>query len=422
MSLINQVLRELDARGAAGRTGRHNPWSPDAARAEEAHFHPYPAGWANPGTQPVGRVRARRPGRPGGGGRAWQQGLVAGLAGVLLAMVIATPWAPQLASVPEPSAAPGGIALAGLAAPAAALSAAAPMGFPSAVRTLATAASPSSASPPAAQARAKPVPAEPAAALPALAALAVEQVPPPSAGVARKAAPALAATAAGATAASAAAAAPVTPSALATATALPPGEGGTVEKKLSPLTVAQRAQASYAQAVESVQTGRPVQALGQAMEALRLQPGHQAARHLAAILLHETARTGQAVDLLREGLALDPRADALSLLMARLQAHQGLQAEAVATLDRHQLHTLEAEGLRAGLWSQLHQYKQAIQAYQATLEKQPGQVTWWLGLAVALEGDGQTALARQTFARVQAMGVADPELGAYVAQRLKALE
>lgn len=201
-----------------------------------------------------------------------------------------------------------------------------------------------------------------------------------------------------------------------------PLPAGSVEKTLTPLSAAQRAQASYAQAVEWTRTGRSVQALTHARDALRHQPGHVPSRQLAAVLLHETAHTDQAVALLNEGLALEPQSEPLGLLLARLQLHQGQRETALATLDRHQLHSLEAEALRAGLASQLHLYKQAIGAYEAALQQQPGQAQWWLGLGVAFEGDGQGRAAREAFSRAQAMGLPSPELSAYVAQRLRALE
>lgn len=389
MSLINQVLRDLDARGAVSQARRFNPWSPDAPRTEEAHFHAYPTG---PSARNLGLPRhARRPGQ----GTAWRHSLLGVLTVLLLGMIVVSPWAPQLVSPRTPALAPAGGGTDGRLARAAAL----PSVLSTTLRPAETAA----------LGQATPVATPVAGTRPRHAAtaatLAVDKLPPPAAGAPRLAAASTSSTTA----------------ALATVTALP-REAGTVEKKMSPLSPAQRAQAAYAQAVESTQAGRPVQAQAQAMEALRLQPGHQAARHLAAALLHETGRTDAGIELLREGLALNPRTDGLALLLARLQTHKGLLQEALATLDHHQLHTIEAEALRAGLCSQLRQYKAAIQAYQSVLERQPGQVTWWLGLAIALEGDGQTALARQTFTRVQAMGLSDPDLLAYVSQRLMALE
>lgn len=388
MSLINQVLRDLDARGAVSQASRFNPWSPDAPRTEEAHFHAYPTG---PSARNLGLPRhARRPGQ----GTAWRHSLLGVLTVLLLGMIVVSPWAPQLVSprTPTQTLAPTQRGADARLARAAAL--------PSVLSTnlrLAETVTLGQAAPA--------VGAAPRRHAAAAVGLAVDKLPPPAAGAPRLAAASTSSTTA----------------ALATVTA-PPREAGTVEKKMSPLSPAQRAQAAYAQAVESTQAGRPVQAQAQATEALRLQPGHQAARHLAAALLHETGHTDEGIELLREGLALNPRTDGLALLLARLQTHKGLLQEALATLDHHQLHTIEAEALRAGLCSQLRQYQAAIQAYQSVLERQPGQVTWWLGLAVALEGDGQTALARQTFTRVQAMGLSDPDLRAYVSQRLMALE
>ncbi len=417
MSVINQVLRDLDARGAALGPERYNPWSPDAGRqAQEARFFAYP-------TAPAPRAQHDA---------LWRRPVTALLMALLLVMLLGAPWLSQVIErVRTPDAEP----LARSAQPArkpATVSdpltaAASPFAPGPLSRTQPASAAPRRAGTPSTDNATRPKLASTTRPIQTAAspALSVEDLAPPAAGrapleprqrpsVATDTAARLAAPPSGVTPAP-----DLGPSSPALALPTPVA---TVEKKVTPLNPPQRAQSSYAQAVESTQSGRSMLALTQAQEALRHQPGHQLARHLAAVLLHETARTDQAVELLREGLNLDPRADKLSLLLARLQAHQGTLDAALQTLDQHQLHTLEAETLRGGLWSQLRQYKQAASAYEAAVQKQPGQVTLWLGWGVALEGDGQGSAARQAFARAQAMGLPDPELSAFVAQRLKALE
>lgn len=392
MSVINQVLRDLDARGAAAGADRYNPWSPDADRqGQEARFFAYPA---------------RQQTRPDS---AWRRPVTLLLMALLLVMLLGAPWLSQLiaqgrALDPTPLArsAPTPRLPATAAAP---LTASAEPQIRTASTTATTRRAPATNTDKASR---------PKLASSTPATLPLENLPPPAAGrtqAAPRRSPSMPTDAM---------------TRLAPASALEqastPKAAATVEKTLAPLSPTQRAQASYAQAVESTQSGRTLMALTQAQEALRHQPGHQPARHLAAVMLHESARTDQAVELLREGLSLNPQADALSLLLARLQAHQGTLDAALHTLDQHQLHTLDAETLRAGLWSQLRQYKQAASAFEAALQKQPGQATLWMGWGVALEGDGQGDAARKAFARAQAIGLPDPELSAFVAQRLKALE
>jgi MSHA biogenesis protein MshN len=207
-----------------------------------------------------------------------------------------------------------------------------------------------------------------------------------------------------------------------TAATPPAPTQGTVEKKLSAQSAEQRAQSAYLQAVESMQSGRPRQALEQALDALKQYPRHPAARHLAAVLLHEQGASDRAAALLHEGLALNAHQPALSLLLARLLADQGAPGQALEVLDRHSLRNAEAEGLRGGILAQQGNFKGSLTAYEAAARQQPGNATWWLGLGVALESTSQPQQARQAYARAQALGLPSDELASHVAQRLRALE
>ena len=139
------------------------------------------------------------------------------------------------------------------------------------------------------------------------------------------------------------------------------------------------------------------------------------------MLQHEAGASDSALALLREGAALPAPPAALTLLLARLLATQGLDAEALSWLDRKGLHSGEAEGLRAGLLAQRGQYALALPAYESAVQQQPGNPMWWFGLAVALESEGQGARARQAFAQARQLRLPRDDLDAYAEQRLRAL-
>ncbi len=410
MSVINQVLRDLDARGAAvklqpSKSWRQGPWH----QAQIEHLFAEPASVTlQPRQTFIGR-----------GDDPWRLPISGILVGVLGVMLVGGPWLSRLLEMGQ---APSTAQLTPIDAARQKLPtiAVAPKSSTPTAHTAGPHLSTSAATPP----------------IPATTAGSIEELPPPAAGpksaIPRRSHATQTQTPTGtgtklalqATVASAAGTQFTGhPSTAASPPAATPAmELASVEKKLSPMSPDQHAQALYAQAVESAQTGRSILALTQAQDALHHQPTHHLARHLAAMLLHETARTAQAIELLREGLKLDPQAQTLSFFLARLQAHQGALNAALETLDQSQLHSLEAESLRAGLWSQLHNYKQAAVAYEAALKLQPDQATLWLGLGVAFEGQAQSGPAQQAFTRAQALGLSDPELKAFVAQRLKALE
>ena len=195
-----------------------------------------------------------------------------------------------------------------------------------------------------------------------------------------------------------------------------------IDKKMMSLTPDQRAQAAYRMAVDAANAGHPQQAAERAIEALQQAPQHRAARHLAAVLLHAQGATGRAIALLNEGLAIDPEHGALALLLARLQLEHGAPDAALEVLDRFKLHHAEAEGLRAGILAQQGDFKRSLGAYESALRQQPGNATWWLGLGVALESEGRASQARHSYAKAQALGLDRDELTSFVEQRLRALD
>ena len=126
--------------------------------------------------------------------------------------------------------------------------------------------------------------------------------------------------------------------------------------------------------------------------------------------------------LLAEGLSVDSRQPDMALLLARLQANQGLHDAALATLDRAAATGADADGLRAGILSQRGLFRDALPAYERALRGQPGNATWWAGLGVALESLNQAEPARQAYTKARAIGVGREDLASYVDQRLRALE
>ena len=198
--------------------------------------------------------------------------------------------------------------------------------------------------------------------------------------------------------------------------------GGRIDKRNLVPSNEQRARTLMQAATELARSGQRQAALQRAQEALDIEPGHVPARQLAAVLHHEAGQPALALGLLRDGVALEGSPPSLALLLARFLAHQNLGPEALMVLDRHSLNSAEAEGLRAGLLAQQGAYGSALVAYENALRQQPGQSTWWVGMAVALESEGQSARARQAYAHARQLGLAQTDLASYVDQRLRALD
>ncbi len=195
-----------------------------------------------------------------------------------------------------------------------------------------------------------------------------------------------------------------------------------IDKRPTPQSAGQQAQALYREAAAQAQAGQRHPALERAHAALAIDPRHAPSRQLAALLEHETGASGRAVQLLRQGLALAPGDQAQALLLARVLVTQGSHAEALSTLDQYGLAGAEADGLRGGILAQLGEFRRSLAAYEAAARQQPGNAMWWFGLAVALDSDGQAPRARLAYARAQAIGLPRDDLATYASQRIGALD
>lgn len=179
-----------------------------------------------------------------------------------------------------------------------------------------------------------------------------------------------------------------------------------------------RAAAAHRHALDLAEEGRETAALDAALDVLRIEPRHMAAHRLAAALAINLNRFEQADALISAGLGMQPGDAELTTLRARLLAASGQGDAALAALQELQRPSADALGLKAGLLARDGHYLQAARAYEQALREQPGNATWWLGLGVALDAQGQTQSARQAFARAHALGTLRPDLQGWIEQKI----
>lgn len=227
-----------------------------------------------------------------------------------------------------------------------------------------------------------------------------------------------------------AASAPISPSASASSpasntavTAAPaaPAVPGSVDKRMQAETPRQRAQSLYKQAADLASTGHVRQAADLALESLKADPTYSEVRQFAVSLLYEQQRLAEAESLARDGLALSRHQAQLAYLLARMMTDRGASQAALDLLDQQTTLSADGHGLRAGILSQMGNFKRASQDYQSAVMQQPDNSLWWLGLGVALEALGQSPEARRVYAKAQSLGLDRPDLTAFVDQKLKAL-
>lgn len=197
---------------------------------------------------------------------------------------------------------------------------------------------------------------------------------------------------------------------------LPPGLGAT---SVGPSrSIAARAANTYQKAQDLVDEGREDQALSAALEALRLDPHLAAARHLAVTLYLEGAQPQLAAALIDEGLQQDPQDGQLIYLRARYQLACGQNEQALQTLQKHERLTSEGWGLKAALLARGGLNVQAVTAYEQALRARPDNATWWMGLGVALEAQGQNVTAREAYDHARTLGTLRPDLQSWLNQKL----
>ena len=187
-------------------------------------------------------------------------------------------------------------------------------------------------------------------------------------------------------------------------------------------SVSQRAEGEYRRALSSMQDGRMSETIGFLESALRIDPGHEAARQTLVGLLIEARQPDEAIRQLQFGLSQDPRQPALAMLLARLQIERG--GSGIDTLMR----TLPYAGANpdyhaflAGALQRQQRHREAAAEYLAALRGAPANGVWWMGMGISLQAEKRNVEALDAFQKAQASGVLSVELQAFVERQIRQL-
>lgn len=208
--------------------------------------------------------------------------------------------------------------------------------------------------------------------------------------------------------------------------ARPQAEAGNpqIDKRVPALTPQQTAENEYRAASVALNQGRLAEAQQGFQHALQSNPSHVGARQALFGLLVQTKRTGEAEQLLQEGLRINPNQTGFALALSTLQYERGNVAEAIETMQRS---APAAQGSPdylarlAALLQRQSRHGEAVEYYQAALRLAPGSGVWQMGLGISLQALNRTAEARDAYRRARESNALSPELQAFVDQRLKQL-
>ena len=192
-------------------------------------------------------------------------------------------------------------------------------------------------------------------------------------------------------------------------------------KQVSP---AQHADAEFRQAVALMQQGHIADAIAGYETVLRLDAGHDAARQALVALLLEGKRGADAERVLQAGLKNKPEHTGFAMLLARLQVERGTVEQAMATLEKTLPYADRQAGYQAffaALLQRQNRHKEAITHYQIALQLAPDNGIWLMGYGISLQAMQRADDAKVAFRRALESNTLPPELQAFVRQKIKEL-
>ena len=191
-----------------------------------------------------------------------------------------------------------------------------------------------------------------------------------------------------------------------------------------PATPRQQADEAYKHGLVLQGQGRAPDALAAFERAIQLDPGHVPARQSLATRLLEARKPDEARQRLEEGLALDRASGTLAMMLARIELDQGDTTAAIQTLARtlpYDRERADHHAFMAGLLQKENRHREAIDYYLNALRKSPRNGVWWMGIGISLQAENRNGEARDAFLRAQASGGMPADLAAFVNQRLEQL-
>jgi len=199
----------------------------------------------------------------------------------------------------------------------------------------------------------------------------------------------------------------------------------TLNKQVKELTPAQRAENDYRKAILALQQGKRAEAISGLEQALQVESKHAGARQALIGLLLDAKQQDDAMQRAREGLNADPAQTGLAMILARLQLEKGELRPAIETLERSLPHAMEKADYVAFLAALLQRdgrHKQAVEYYLLALQKSPQNGVWWMGLGISLQAEQRNPEAYESFRRAKASNSLSSELLAFVEGRISQLQ
>ncbi len=197
-----------------------------------------------------------------------------------------------------------------------------------------------------------------------------------------------------------------------------------IAKQMREMTVQQRSETAFRIGVAQLQDGRVSAAETSFREALKEDPLHVGARQALLGLLLDGGRNDEAEQLLRRALELNPRQPRHAMVLARLEVDRGEVGGAIDTLVGALPHVRsdpEYYAFLAALLQRDGRHRDAADYYRTALQSSPGNAVWLMGLGMSLRANDQFADAREAFQRAADSKQLNAELQGFVQRQLREL-
>ncbi len=198
-----------------------------------------------------------------------------------------------------------------------------------------------------------------------------------------------------------------------------------IQKNAAKLTPLQLAEQEYAKASTFLHQGKRDEARAALLAALKHYPAHMGVRQGLFGMMMEDKKYAEAEQIMMEGLQLNPAQIGFAMALARLQLDRGNTQAAVDTLNTsltYAHNNPDYLAFLAALLQRQNRHAEAIDQYIEALKLQPKAGVWLMGLGISLQAVKRNPEAQEAFSRAKASGNLSPSLQAYVDQQLRQMK
>lgn len=184
----------------------------------------------------------------------------------------------------------------------------------------------------------------------------------------------------------------------------------------------EQAEADYRRGYAALRRGAQGEANEAFRAALKVQSSHVNARQALLALLTEQKQWQDVEVLALDGVGLYPQRSDWAMLAARIMFERGDAANALDTLQQHASNARQNPDYQifhALLLQRANRYAEAATCYQQALAQRPTEGRWWYGLGRALDADHREAEARQAYEKARDSGNLPPDMSQIVERRLR---